>query len=100
MTSRPAGRVEIVLAPQLLQRKRVPASGTVRVSGSASTLTSAWRPQASQVAVTMRTPFKACWRGSSAIDLVQNIHQVTNTSSSTGSSVQPPATLLFDVINT
>jgi hypothetical protein len=42
----------------------------------------------------------ACWRGSSAIDLVQNIRQVTNTSSSTGSSVQPPATLLFDVINT
>ena len=32
--------------------------------------------------------------------LVQNIRQVTNTSSSTGSSVQPPATLLFDVINT
>ena len=54
-----AGRVEIVLAPHRLQRSRWPASGTVRVSGSASTLTSASRPQASHVAVTMWTPF---WR--------------------------------------
>ena len=37
----------------------MPALGTVIVSGSLSTLTSASRPQASQVAVTMRTPF---WR--------------------------------------
>jgi hypothetical protein len=35
-----------------------------------------------------------------SISLVQNIRQVTNTSSSTGSSVQPAGTLLFDVINT
>ena len=47
-----------VLPPQLPQRKRAPASGTVRVSGSASTLTSAWWAQAWQVAVTERTPFK------------------------------------------
>jgi hypothetical protein len=52
-----AGRVDIVFAPQLLHRRRCPAFGTVTVSGSASTLTSAWRPQASQVAVTARTPF-------------------------------------------
>jgi hypothetical protein len=53
-----AGRVEIVLPPQWLQRSRRPASGTVRVSGKASTLTSADRPQLAQVAVTARTPFK------------------------------------------
>ena len=39
-----AGRVEIVLPPHWLQCRRLPVSGTVRVSGSLSTLTSAWRP--------------------------------------------------------
>jgi hypothetical protein len=51
-----AGRVEIVLPPQLTQRSRRPASGTVRVSGRASTLTSAWWAQAWHVAVTAWTP--------------------------------------------
>jgi hypothetical protein len=32
----PSGRVEIVWPPQLLHRSRLPASGTVRVSGSRS----------------------------------------------------------------
>jgi hypothetical protein len=51
-----AGRVAIVLPPQLPQRRRLPASGTVRVSGRASTLTSALWPQAWHEAVTSRTP--------------------------------------------
>ena len=46
------------MPPQLLQRRRLAASGTVRVSGRASTLTSAERPQFAQAAMTERTPFK------------------------------------------
>ena len=42
---------------QHVQRRRLPAFGTVTVSGRASTLTSALWPQASQAAVTARTPF-------------------------------------------
>ena len=53
-----AGRVEIVLPPQLLQRSLLPVSGTVRVSGRRSTLTSAERPQLAHAAMTERTPFK------------------------------------------
>ena len=49
----------MVFPPQLLHRRRLPVSGTVRVSGRRSTLTSADRPQLAQVAVTARTPF---WR--------------------------------------
>jgi hypothetical protein len=49
----------MVLPPQLLHRRRLPVSGTVRVSGSRSTLTSAERPQLAHEAVTLRTPF---WR--------------------------------------
>jgi hypothetical protein len=47
----------MVLPPQLLQRRRLPTSGTARVSGKASTLTSAERPQFAHVAVTDRTTF-------------------------------------------
>jgi hypothetical protein len=47
----------IVFPPQLLHRRRWPAFGTVTLSGSALTLTSASRLQASQVPVTARTPF-------------------------------------------
>ena len=46
------------MPPQLLQRSRLPASGTVRVSGRRSTLTSAERPQFAHDALTERTPFK------------------------------------------
>ena len=49
----------MVFPPQLLHRRRLPVSGTVRVSGRRSTLTSADRPQLAQAAVTERTPF---WR--------------------------------------
>jgi hypothetical protein len=49
----------MVLAPHWLQRRRWPASGTVRVSGSRSTLTSAERPQFAHDAMAMQTPF---WR--------------------------------------
>ena len=52
-----AGRVDIVFPPQLLHRRRWPAFGTVTASGRASTLTSALWPQASQAALTARTPF-------------------------------------------
>jgi hypothetical protein len=54
-----AGRVDIVFPLQTLHRSRWPAFGTAVVSGSASTLTSAERLQASHVAITARTPF---WR--------------------------------------
>ena len=53
------------MPPQLLHRRRLPALGTVTLSGMASTLTSAWWLQASQVAVTERTPFwrEGSWAG-------------------------------------
>jgi hypothetical protein len=54
-----AGRVLICFPPHALHRRRWPAVGTVTLSGRTSTTTSAERPQASQVAVTGRTPF---WR--------------------------------------
>ena len=54
-----AGRVDIALPPHWLHRRRWPACGTNTVSGRASTLTSAACLQASQVAMTARTPF---WR--------------------------------------
>jgi hypothetical protein len=54
-----AGRVQTRFPPHWLHRRRRPTWGTCRVSGRASTLTSAERPQASHVAVTARTPF---WR--------------------------------------
>jgi len=54
-----AMQVDIVFPPHWLHRRCWPAFGTVTVSGSASKLTSASRPQASHVAVTARTPF---WR--------------------------------------
>jgi hypothetical protein len=54
----PSGLVDIVLPPQLLQQSRLPASKTVRVSDSRSTLTSAERPQLAHDAMTVRMPFK------------------------------------------
>ena len=43
----------MVFPPQRLQRRYRPASGTCTLSGRASTLTSAWRPQAWHLAVTV-----------------------------------------------
>ena len=54
---RHAGRVEIRFPPHELHRRRWAALGTVTLSASASTLTSALCPQASHVAITARTPF-------------------------------------------
>ena len=67
-----AGRAEIVLSPQLLQRRRLPTSGTVRVSGSRSTLTSAERPQLAHAAMTKRTPFWriASWARNVALEFI------------------------------
>ena len=52
-----AGRVEIRFPPHEPHRRRWATLGTVTLSASASTLTSALCPQASHVAITARTPF-------------------------------------------
>jgi hypothetical protein len=46
----------MVLPPQLPHRRRLAVSGTCTLAGRASTMTSAWRPQVSHVALTARTP--------------------------------------------
>jgi hypothetical protein len=55
--AREAGLTLIRLPPHLLHRNLRPALERGIVSGSASRLTSALRPQASHVAATARTPF-------------------------------------------
>ena len=55
----PGGPGRDLLSPALAAAQALAGLGTVRVSGRASTLTSAERPQLAHDAVTMRTPF---WR--------------------------------------